>query len=218
MRKLTVGQRQLATWAGIIGPLLFVAIFMIEGFLRPEYNWLTTYVSALSLGRRGWVQIVNFILFGALFLVFMRAVAAEFQSGKASKWGIILLTIIASCYLLSGPFVEDLTGTPLNQSTFHGLLHGIFGGIVFSLMPVVCFVFLRRFREDPKWRPLYWWTLVMGIICAAAVVLMTIAIKIPGTQNVFKDWIGLIQRAAIIPFMIWLFIFAVGLLRRLKQS
>jgi hypothetical protein len=29
----------------------------------------------------------------------------------------------------------------------HGTVHGIFGALVFSLMPVSCFVFLRRFRE-----------------------------------------------------------------------
>jgi hypothetical protein len=218
MEKITMNRRQLTVWAGIIGPLLFVATFTLEGWLRPGYEPLRMYVSALSLGPRGWIQIANFVVFGVLFLVFTRAVAAEFQTGKASRGGIILLTIIASCYLASGPFVMDPTGTPLNQATIHGTLHGIFGAIVFSLMPISCFVFLRRFREDPRWQFLQWWTLALGTISAVGVVLLTIATKLPDTQNAFSEWLGLIQRTAIVPFMFWLFIFALGLHRRINQG
>ena len=213
-----LSQPQRTAWAGMLGPTLFVTIFMLEGWLRPGYNPLSTFVSALSLGPRGWIQIVNFMVFGTLMLVFTRAVAAEFQSGKASRGGLILLTIIATCYLLSGPFVMDPTGTPRNQMSFHGTLHGIFGGIVFSLMPISCFVFLRRFREDPNWQFLQWWTLALGTISAAAVILLTVATKLPDTQNIFTAWLGLIQRTAIVPFMIWLFVFALGLHSRSKQG
>lgn len=218
MGRTIIDHRQLVAWAGVIGPALFVAIFTLEGWLRPGYEPLKMYVSELSLGPRSWIQIVNFVLFGLLFLVFTRGVAAEFQSGKASRGGVVLLTIIALCYLVSGPFVMDPASTPRNQMTLHGTLHGIFGGIVFSLMPIGCFVFLRRFREDPKWQFLQWWTLALGTISAAAVVLLTVATKLPDTQNVFNEWLGLIQRTAIVPFMIWLFLFALGLLRQSKQG
>jgi hypothetical protein len=211
--KATLNQRQLAAWAGMIGPILFVAIFTLEGWFRPGYKPLGMYVSALSLGPRGWIQIVNFVVFGVLLLVFTRGVAGEFQNGKASRGGPILLAIIASGYLASGPFVMDPTGTPLNQISIHGTLHGILGGIVFLLMPISCFVFLRRFRVAPKWHSLQGWTLGLGTIIALAVVLLTISTKLPAVQNVFIEWIGLIQRAAIVPFMIWVFIFALELRR-----
>jgi hypothetical protein len=218
MKKLTLGQRRLAAWAGIIGPALFVAVFTVEGLLRPGYKTLSTYVSALSLGPRGWIQIANFIILGLLLLVFTRGIAAEFQTGKASRWGFILLTIIAILFIVSGPFVMDPIFTPLNQTTVHGTIHGLAGGIIFILMPISCFVFLRRFRVDPNWRSLQRWTLVLGIIVAAAVVLLTISSKSPSLQNVFKDWLGLIQRFIIVPFMLWVFIFAVELQGRIKQS
>jgi hypothetical protein len=151
-------------------------------------------------------------------LLFTRAVAAEFPSGKASRGGVILLTIIAACYLASGPFVMDPTGTPRAQMSLHGTLHGIFGGIVFTLMPISCFVFLRRFREDPRWQFLQWWTLVLGTISAVGVILLTVATKTPDTQNVFTNWLGLIQRTAIVPFMIWLFVFALGLYKHSQSG
>ena len=145
MKKLTVTQLNIAAWAGIIAPALFVSVFSIEGWLRPGYNALHDFVSALSLGPRGWIQIANFMLFGLLFFIFTRGVASEFQSGKASRSGILLLTIIAFCFFLSGPFVMDPQSTPLSQATIHGTIHGILGAIAFLLMPISMFVYLRRF-------------------------------------------------------------------------
>jgi hypothetical protein len=218
MEKTTMNRRQVAAWAGMIGATLFVLTFTLEGWYRLDYEPLEMFVSALSLGSRGWIQILNFIIFGMLLLVFSRGVAAEFPNGKASRGGLTILTIIAICYLLSGPFVMDPANTPRNQMTFHGTMHGIFGAIVFTLMPICCFVFLRRFRDDPKWQFLQWWTLGLGIISAFGVILLTMATKTPDTQNMFNNWRGLIQRTAIVPFMAWIFIFAFGLLRQSKTN
>jgi hypothetical protein len=211
-------RRQIAAWSGMIGPSLFMVIFMIEGWLRPGYNPLEMFVSALSLGSRGWIQVLNFMVFGILLFIFSRGVAAEFPDGKASRGGLLILTIIAVCYFLSGPFVMDPANTPRDQATFHGTLHGILGAIVFVLMPICCFVYLRRFRVDPDWHFLQWWTLALGIISALGVILLTAATKSPATQNSFNPWLGLIQRVAIVPFMIWIFSFALGLLRRSKLN
>jgi hypothetical protein len=215
MKNLSTGQRRLAAWAGIIAPALFVAVFTLEGWLRPGYDPVTTYVSALSLGSRGWIQIANFIVLGLLMLLFTRAVAAEFRTGKASRWGLIFLTVIAFLFIVSGPLVMDPTGTPLSQVTVHGTIHGLAGGIIFILMPISCFIYLRRFRQDPAWRSFQWDTLLLGTVVAAAVVLLTFTTKLPALQNILVGWLGLIQRFIIIPFMIWLFIFALGIYRRI---
>jgi hypothetical protein len=206
-----------STWSGITGPALFVAGFLLEGWIRPGYNPSAEYVSALSLGERGWIQIVNFLIFGILLFVFSRAVAAEFTSGKASRWGIILLTIIAICYFFSGLFIMDPANTPLAEATFHGTLHGILGAIVFLLMPIAIFVFWRRFHSDPKWRFLQGWTLVLGTICAAVDIYFSIISKIPNLMTAQNPWIGLIQRGVIIPFMIWIFVFAVGMTKIINK-
>jgi len=202
-------------WAGMIGPVLFVSIFVLEGRLRVGYDSLAMYVSALSLGPRGWVQILNFVVFGLLLLAFARGVAAGFRIARASKGvGPALLTIVALGYLLSGLFVMDPDGTPRNLMSVHGTIHGVLGGIVFLLMPVSCFVFARRFRRNPEWRSLHWFTLAAGTTVAIAVAILTIATKVVPLQDAFSRWLGLIQRAAIVPFMAWLFVFALTLHRK----
>lgn len=218
MRNLTITQRRLAAWAGIFAPVLFVAVFTLEGLLRPTYDPLSTYVSALSLGQHGWVQMTNFILLGLLLLIFSRAVAAEFHSGKASRWGLILLTVIAVLFIVSGPFRMDPMGTPASQVTVHGTIHGLAGGIIFILMPITCFIYLRRFRTDPRWHGLVPWTWILGIVVAVVVLVFTVISKSPALSARFAAWMGLIQRCLIIPYMVWLFVFADGLLTRLKQN
>ncbi len=218
MKRLTIVQRRIAAWAGILGSAIFVATFTVEGWLRAGYDPLSTYVSALSLGPRGWIQILNFLLLGILLFLFSRGVADEFPTGKASRGEVILLTVIAILFLVSGPFVMDPMGTPQDQATLHGTIHGLAGGIIFLLMPISCFVFLRRFRAETQWQPFQWWTLVLGIIVAVAVVALSITSKSPTLITIFEGWFGLIQRFIIVPFMLWIFLFALRLLGLINRS
>ena len=208
----------LAAWAGMIAPLLFVGIFTLEGWLRPRYDSFSMYISALALGPRGWIQIVNFIVLVVLLLIFAWGVRAEFPTGKAARGGPLILAILAVLFIISGIFVMDPMETPPDQLSVSGTIHGLAGGIVFVLMPITIFIFLRRFRVDTNWQTLRGWTLVLGIVAATAVIIFTIVSKSPNLFNAFAEWIGLIQRTALVPFMIWLFIFALHLHRLSKQQ
>ena len=55
---------------GALGPLLFIVVFLIEGATRPNYSAWHHFVSSLSLGEGGWMQITNFLLCGVLVLCF----------------------------------------------------------------------------------------------------------------------------------------------------
>jgi hypothetical protein len=173
------------------------------------------YISALSLGSRGLIQIANFLVFGTSFLFFARAVASEFKKRKASQAGPLLIAIFAACLSLSGPFVMDPMNAPPSQMTLHGTIHGILGGIAFLLMPISCFVFLRQFHQDPTWNSFAPWTLLMSILLSATLALFIFATKLPFGQSIFHDWFGLIQRIVLIPYMLWLFTFALAFYKRL---
>jgi hypothetical protein len=215
---ITITRTRLAALAGMTGSMLFVVVFTIVGWLLPGYNPFSMYVSALSLGPSGWIQMGNFVISGSLLLVFAWGIAQEFPTGKASRTGALLLGIIAACLFLSGPFVMDPMGTPRGNESLHGLVHGLLGGMAFTFMAVICFVFLRRFREDPEWRWFRGPTLAAGVVIAASVILLTLVTKLPLAPEMFDPWLGLIQRAIIIPFMLWLFVFALGLYQKNRRK
>ncbi len=201
--------------AGMIGPALFVLIFTIEGWLRPGYDACSMFVSELALGPRGWIQICNFVLFGSLFLSFARGVAREFRSGTASTAGPVLLTILGCGFFAAGPFVMDPVSTPRQAWSAHGTMHQLLGALVFSLMPVSCFIFWRRFRVDPRWQPLRRLTLGAGIAIAVAIVLMKIGFSDPAAPpGPLRAWVGLLQRSALFFYLAWIFGFARHLARR----
>jgi hypothetical protein len=208
--------RKLSAWAGILAPLIFVGVFTVEGVLRNGYDPMRMYISALSLGNRGWIQISNFIVLGLLLFIFTLGLSKEFRSGKASRGGIITLYIISVLFFISGPFVMDPTETPADQMSVHGLIHGLSGGIVFLLMPIIIFIFLRRFFSDNNWQSFRWWTLILGVIEATGVIIFTYVSKIPVEQNAYINYLGLFQRIALIPFMVWVFIFGIEILRKQK--
>jgi hypothetical membrane protein len=204
---------KVSIWAGMVGPIFFVTVFTLEGWLRPGYHTLSMYVSDLSIGKSGWIQITNFIISGILIFIFSLGVAHEFQSGKASKAGPILLSIIGICLIASGPFITDPTVIFTNQSSWHGILHGLFGAIVFSLAPISCLIFYRRFRKDPIWRKFSRWTILACTIITIAVVFMKIA-EFPSTP--VNLWAGLIQRIALITYFAWVFTFALVLRKNVR--
>lgn len=191
-----------ASWTGMLGTVLFTLSFTINGFLRPGYNPVQKYVSELSIGPQGWIQMVSFMFFGGAILFFAFGLKAVFPTGKASRAAPILFMIIGVCYFLSGLFVTDPMSMFDNQQTVHGILHGIFGAIVFSLSAASCFVLWRRFRVDEMWKPLKNFTLIAGIVMIVLIVLMKIGQLQTG---LLSDWAGMVQRGYLILSYAWIF-------------
>jgi len=200
-------------WAGIVGPVLFTSTFVIAGSLRAGYDSRAMFISALSLGPHGWVQILNFVVFGLLLLTFARRVAVA----TSSRVGPALLTIIAFGNIVVGLFVMDPVGTPRNLASFQGTVHHFVSRLVLFLMPVSCFALVSPFHQEPKWRSLEGYTLAAGTTIIVAVATLAVATMVPSAQDAFTPWLGLIQRAAVVPYMAWLFIVAL-ILRRTDRS
>lgn len=55
---------------GVVTAMVFVAVLLIEGTLRPGYDPTYHTGSELSLGDRGWIQIANFLQMGLGMLAF----------------------------------------------------------------------------------------------------------------------------------------------------
>jgi hypothetical protein len=83
-RRTRSAAARLALWAGVVGPLLFVATFLIEGATRRGYDPVRLQVSYLSLGDQGWMQIANFCLSGGLAIFFAWGLRQALETGRGS--------------------------------------------------------------------------------------------------------------------------------------
>jgi hypothetical protein len=196
---------RLALLAGVVGPPLFVATFLIEGATRRGYDPIRLQVSYLSLSDQGWMQIANFCLSGALAIFFAWGLRQALRSGRVSFWAPLLIATYGLGLIVSGVFVTDAAfgyppGTPNGAervTTFHGVLHVIpgtpltFGSLI--LAEVVMAWHFWRDRTTRKW----------AIFSLASLVLFV-------APPFFIDdtSIGLSQRISIIVLEVWLTVIA----------
>ncbi len=78
---------------GMVGPLLFIVVLLIEGATRPGYDAWRHFGSQLSLGEQGWEQIANFLVCGVLCVGFALGLRRALHRGRGATWGPILLGV-----------------------------------------------------------------------------------------------------------------------------
>jgi hypothetical protein len=206
---------------GVVGPILFIITFLIEGATRPGYSPWRNYVSQLSTGEGGWVQIANFIMCGLLSLGFAVALwSSSPPPARGFAWGPTLLITFGLDLIVAAIFVTDpALGYPPNSSlgpqgqTWHGAIHGVAGLLGFVVLAATCFVYARGFRGDPAWKGWTAYSNITGAIVALGFIAATVSSVLDERGIVRNAPTGLIQRIAIIAGWGWVALFALQLLR-----
>lgn len=221
-RSKPAGSDRLTRWllvGGVIGPLLFIVVFLIEGATRPGYSVWRNYVSELALSDQGWEQIVNFIVCGSLCVGFAFGLRRVWQAGPASLWGPLLIGLFGLSLVVAGVFVTDPArgyppGAPLTGSpqTFHGTVHGVNALIAFPALGVAFFVLARRFAVEPEWRGWATYSRVVGAVFLLLFPIGTIS-GVLDEHHVLSAPTGIIQRVQIILGWTWLSLVAYRVLR-----
>src|SRR5262245_10444173 len=84
------GRDRITRWllaGSVIGPLLFIVVFLMEEATRPGYSVWRNQVSDLALSNQGWEQIANFIVCGLLCIGLAVGLRRTWRTGRASVWG-----------------------------------------------------------------------------------------------------------------------------------
>ncbi len=192
----------IAVTCGTAGSLLFTTTYTLDGALRVGYNPLQQAISALSLGPGGWVQQVNFIVFGIIILATTIAWRAVLKGGRGATWFPIFRSLLGVGLIIDGFFSQDAApgyppGVGPTAVTLHGTIHLAFACISITAMAFACFVLARRFAVEPEWRGWKTYSIVSGI-------LIIVFIATFGAANAqHSNYAGLLERLSIATETLW---------------
>ena len=206
---------------GVIGPLLFIIVFLIEGATRPGYSAWRHAVSQLSLGDQGWEQIANFIVCGLFLLCFAFGLRLVLQSGKASFWGPGFVLLCGVLFIIAAIFpVNPALGYPPGVAptySLHGLIHALVVTIFFGCLSALCFVLAQRFAGGPGGKGWALYSRITGAVVATFYIATSVVTTLD-MNGVLPDAPGgLLQRVAIISGFGWIMLLALRLMRQEKQ-
>jgi len=194
---------------GVTGPVSFTLVYLVLGAVQAAYDPWRRPVSDLSAGSLGAIQVASFIICGVSIIGF----ALAFRRSPTPAGGRstpLLLSIVGAALLLAGIFITDpAPGYPAGNhsptTTLHGVIHLVASVLVFTSLPVACFVMARRYAQSrlPMWAA---YSIASGILMWAFLFAF-------GLSNVKGGPAGLFERMAITTGWTWISLQALRLLR-----
>src|SRR5215472_2485049 len=143
--------------AGTAGGLVFTGVYLAEGATRAGYRALAQPISALSLGPGGWVQQLNFIVFGVLVCLSAAGWRAALAPGRGALAFPALRVMAGVGLVMDGLFSQDPSGgyppgARAGAATVHGQVHTLFAVVTIVALAAGCLVLAARFAAAPAWR------------------------------------------------------------------
>lgn len=180
-------------FCGILGPLIFLIVYFTFGDISPDFDMLRQPIGDLELMSYGWIQSVNFVIYGLFTCAFGIGLYKELQSG----FGLYTLPATQICLGLSAILLGIFIHEPAH--TYISFLSA--APLVISFL-----LFARRFAIDPGWKG---WA-VYGNLCALASVLFMFLYWYTNKHNF--AYAGIFEHMIIITRMVWLAVFVLELL------
>ena len=191
--------------AGIIGPILFTTLVVVQGFLQPDYSHVRLPISALAAWPTGWIQAVNFYVTGALTIVFAAAMHRGIQPTHRGVVGTAFLGLGGVGLILAGLFPWKMVeGIPTETPP-----HIVGAVMTFTCTGIGVLALSRRMRADRQWRDLAAYTMWSGI--AVLVLFVAVGFFAIGDGTPLHPWAGLLQRVLCAVWFAWLIVCAVRL-------
>lgn len=209
-------------WAGVIAPLLFTVVYLLDGATRPGYDPLRHQVSLLSLGERGWIQTASFLVTGVLLVAFSIALRAHLREGSGARGVPLGIAVSGVGFVVAGlfptqPLFGYPPGTPDEMATdisAFSLLHVTGAGLLFFGLVAAALVLANRDRRAGK---SVW---MAASLVAAATVFLFFGMSGGGPSGrlLFPAASGLLQRVALAAGLGWVAAIAARCIRDAARS
>ena len=188
-------------WWALAGSILFNVVYFSLGAISTHYDMMRQTISDLELLRHGWIQSVNFIVFGLSVCAFAVALRNRLQNG----FGAVLLQIFhwltGLGLILAGIFIHE----PVHSS----LLILSFVSVLASFV-----LFAIRFAGDPRWKGWATYTILSTVL-----MLLAFARFAYCHYNDYP-YAGIFERLVVVVRLAWVIFFIIKLLegRRLQRQ
>ncbi len=197
-------------WAGVLGPLIFIAVFLVEGAIRSGYDPMRMQVSYLSLGDRGAIQVASFLATAGLLGLFATQLRGRLRTagGPGARGVPIAIGATALGLLIAGlfstmPAFGYPPGTPDGFPTdipASAYLHLLGAFLFFGGMIAAPALMARRFLASGATA----WA-VYSVATAVVVAVAFAASSADGSGRPFVPGAaGLLQRLAIVAGLAWM--------------
>lgn len=151
---------KLAIAGALFFPLMLVVIAAIQWDFLHDRGWRVldhgdvTWPSGTALGPSGYLQVLNFVVFGVAILALALALRRSLNvSRNVTSWlvGLLGVAVLASAIRIDEPSAFGSGGSP---DTWSGVVHGIaFGLLLISLLAATITAGVQL-RRDPRWADL----------------------------------------------------------------
>lgn len=193
-------RKQVIRWlalGGVVGPIPFLSVLTILGFLRPGYSQISQAGSDLGIGPNAWIQNLSFLITGLLLIAFAIGFFLGMDQILQKGWRLtclVLLTLAGGGFIFAGIFTE----APATV-----MLHWVLGFLLAFLSPiVVCVIVGRQWRHVSEWRGYgrYSMFTALGVV---AFILLSYAFFIPGSPLSGLQVGGLVERVLLLVVFVW---------------
>lgn len=194
-------------YCGLLAPVVFAAGVLVEGATRPGYSPWRHAPSHLSLGP-GWPVNVALILVGAAGLLALAiALRRTPPGGDRNRWTPRLVASAGAALALLAIFpIDPGVGYPPGEPavhTWHGLVHGIVGTILFAALAAAPLTLARRLRGRTDWSSWRPYSLATGLVVAVAYPLTVVLSGLDQAGVWTNAPAGLTERVAVLAGIGW---------------
>jgi hypothetical protein len=188
--------------AGIVGPLILVALDLTAAFIQPGYSIIRQSMSSLAIASKGWIETIGFMLMGLMIESFTAGLYLNIKRGRGFGLATALLVFFGFGMLVIGTFHTNAVGTP---KTFSSYVHTFTAYSVFGLFPISLALMLPSIKNDHRWHSMFLYTIIT----------VAIAVILAACQPFFPEgfrFYGLYERIMVLNAITWLGTFAIRLL------
>jgi hypothetical protein len=141
--------------AGVLATPLFFTVGLAQAFTRPGFDLSRHFLSQLSAGEYGWLQMANFLVSGALYVICAAAMARTLAPGRGATWGPRLIGVFGLGLVAAGLFSADpANGYPAgavdSELSWHGMAHGFAALGAGLALTAATFVFAARYVTQKR--------------------------------------------------------------------